>query len=126
MSIAIKWLNPQRTALVMTFTAPWTWAEFEEVSLRVERAFASVSHRVDLIIDMTAAGEIPDSALDRLRNSYADPTINLGDYIFVGAGDDFKAILAVADRYYTALGGSLDYRFMTTLDELNPVHGLSA
>ncbi|MBC8171849.1 MAG: hypothetical protein H7X77_09250 [Anaerolineae bacterium] len=117
MSVSAAWHNPERKALVMTFTAPWTWAEFEKVSPKIEAAIASVSHNVDVIIDMSRAGEIPASALDRLRNIYADATINLGDYLFVGADDDFKAMFAVADRYYTALGGSLTYHFAATLDE---------
>src|SRR5262245_57269342 len=118
MSVSTRWNNPQHTALLLTFTAPWTWDDFEQVSQSIESAFASVDHTVDLIIDVSWAGELPSNTLDRLRDTYADATSNLGCYIFVGATDAFKTLLTIADRYYTALGGRLDFRFADTLDEV--------
>jgi hypothetical protein len=77
-------------------------------------AFASVPHRVDLIIDLTHAGHIPNGTLYYLRDAYAEATENLGEYIFIGAPEPFKTLFYAADRYYTVLGGHLDFRFIDT------------
>jgi hypothetical protein len=37
---------------------------------------------------------------------------NLGEYVFIGAPEGFESLMAVTDRYYTALGGVLDYRII--------------
>jgi hypothetical protein len=112
MAVRVNWHNPEKTALKLTFTAPWTWDEFEQVSRQIEAAFASVRHTVDLVVDITAAGDLPEDGLFRLRNVYSDPTPNLGEYRFVGASREFQLQFEAVDRYYTALGGKLDYRFI--------------
>lgn len=113
MAVSSHWDNPQKTTLRLTFTSPWTWDEFEQVSQQIEAAFASVPHTVDLVVDITAAGDLPSDGLFRLRNVYSDPTPNLGEYRFVGASPAFQLQFEAADRYYTALGGKLDYRFLS-------------
>lgn len=117
MAVSIRWSDPRKNSLLLTFTAPWTWEEYEAVSPEIDAAMASVPHVVDLVIDVTLAGELPDDALQRLANSYADPTPNMGQYIFVGASDEFRMLFEAVDRYYTALGGELEYSFVSALDD---------
>jgi hypothetical protein len=112
MSISITWNNSQKTSLVLTFTGPWSWDEYERMDAHIAAAFASVTHRVDLIIDLSQAGRIPKGTLYYLRDAYSDETENLGEYIFVGAPDSFKRLFLAADRYYTVLGGHLKFRFV--------------
>lgn len=112
MSVSIAWSNPQQTSLILTFTALWSWDDYERTSADIEAAFSSVSHKVDLIIDLSQAGRIPKGTLYFLRDAYSDSTENLGEYIFVNAPDTFKTLFHAADRYYTVLGGHLDFRFV--------------
>ncbi len=112
MSVAFQWTNPQRTALTLTFAAPWTWDEFERVSPKIEQEFATVDHPVDLLIDLRdAADTVPDGSMVYLRDAYADGLANLREYVFIGAPEAFKMLFMAVDRYYTALGGRLAYRF---------------
>ena len=86
MSISIRWDNPEKTALLLTFVAPWRWDEYEVISDTIQHAFDSVSANIDLIIDLRYAGKhIPDHVLAQLRDAYAGATSNLDQYIFVGA-----------------------------------------
>jgi hypothetical protein len=103
MPVSIRWSDPRRQSLLLTFTAPWTWDQYEALSGDIDAAFDSVPHTVDLVIDVTEAGTLPEDALFRLRNSYSSPIVNIGEYIFVGATDEFKKLFEAADRYYTAL-----------------------
>jgi hypothetical protein len=109
MSVIVHWENSQHTAVMLRFRATWTWAEFELASARLEALVSSVSHRVDVLIDMAEAGEIPTDGLLRMGELYADALPNLGQYVFIGAPQGFEAVMGVADRYYGALGGRLDY-----------------
>lgn len=117
MSVIIHWDNPQQNALVLTFTAPWTWDEYEAISERIEQHFESATDEVDLIVDMRSAGDVPQHLFSQFREAYADTTPNLGQYIFVGATPEFLDYLAVIDHYLTALGGQLDYRCADTFND---------
>lgn len=110
-------INLESDALVMTFKAPWTWADFDALESRIEELFNSVPYDVDLIIDLREAGAMPESVMARLRDAYADGTDNLRQYIFVGASPEFIEAFKTADRYYTALGGRLAYTFVSSMDE---------
>jgi hypothetical protein len=70
-----------------------------------------VDHTVDVLINITDVGTIPDDAMFRMSELYAEALPNLGEYIFIGAPEGFKSLMGVTDRYYTALGGNLAYRF---------------
>ena len=116
MSISIQWDNPEKTALILTFVAPWRWDQYETISDTIQHAFDSASTNIDLIIDLRHAGtHIPDHVLSQLRDAYADGTPNLDQYIFVGASTQFIQQLLIADRYLTALGGALDYECVDTM-----------
>lgn len=116
MSVTLSWNGPEKTALILSFMTPWTWEHYEAVSRDLTAAFASVSHTVDLVVDMTYAGRLPHDSLYQLRNVYGNDTPNLGRFIFVGATNEFKTMMLTADRYYTALGGQLDFCFVDALD----------
>jgi hypothetical protein len=111
MAVTVNWKDEHKSALVLTFNAPWTWDDFERVDADIEHAFHSVTHTVDLVIDLHNAGPLPDDIFYRMRDAYADATDNIGQYVFLGAPDDFGETMAVVDRYYTALGGRLEFRF---------------
>ena len=117
MSISIQWDNPEKTALI-----PWHWNEYESLSDRIEDMFNSTTRDIDLIIDLSYAGDIPADVVAQLRDAYADGEPNLGQYIFVGASSQFVEQLAIADRYFTALGGTLDYRCVDTLAEAQRIN----
>ncbi len=121
MSVSINWNNPEKTALILTFTAPWTWDEYEILSADIQTAFDSVLYDIDLIVDLSKAGDIPHSTLSELRDAYADGMSNLGQYIFVGATPQFIQQLGIADHYLTILGGFLSYECVETLDDAQRV-----
>ncbi|MCU0466823.1 MAG: hypothetical protein MUF38_19940 [Anaerolineae bacterium] len=110
MGVSIYWENSQHTAIHLKFTAPWTWDEYESASADLIAMADSVPHTVDILINMTDAGELPADAVLRMGEMYTDDLPNLGEYVFMGAPDGFESLMAVTDRYYTALGGVLDYR----------------
>lgn len=111
MGVSVYWENSRHTAIVLKFTAPWTWDEYERVGTELEAMVQSVNHTVDVLIHIAEAGAIPTDSMFRLRELYHSTLPNLGEYVFIGAPDGFKSLMTVTDRYYTALGGALDYRF---------------
>lgn len=110
MGVMAYWENSQQTAVVLRFSAPWTWAEFEVASAQLEAMVRAVPQRVDVLIHMVEAGGIPSDALLRMGEMYANQLPNLGEYVFMGAPAGFERTMAVTDRYYGVRGGHLAYR----------------
>lgn len=109
MGVITHWENSRQTAIVLRFCAPWTWAGFEDASAQLAAMVQGAAHRVDVLIHMAEAGDLPDDALFRMGEWYAADLPNLGQYVLIGAPDGFDGLMAVADRYYTAMGGALAY-----------------
>lgn len=117
MSVTATWDNDEKTAIVLTFTAPWTWEDFVQAREEITRMVSDGSHEIDLIIDAQKGGKMPDDAVRWLRRAYSGEALTLRRYILVGASKAVREMFTVADRYYTALGGFLEFAFVDTLDE---------
>ncbi len=117
MSVTTTWDNDEKTAILLNFTAPWTWEEFEQTRDQITTMLQNVNHEIDLIIDVRSGGDIPEDAIRRLRRAYSGDALMLRRYILVGAPKPVQELFGVADRYYTALGGFLEFAFVDTLEE---------
>ena len=108
MGVSFKWDNPEKTALVLEFNAPWQWREYEILSHEIQRAFDSVEHQVDLIIDLRNAGGIPKSIMYELRDAYASLVDRIEQVFFnaVGASAnqlDFSSLKQQLNDRYTSV-----------------------
>lgn len=105
-----------KTALRLSFVAPWTWAEFERMRQKIEAYAAKRSQAIDLIIDVSMAGDsIPNDAFIRIARAYGDSTIR--QQLVVGASQKIRELLAMAEHYYTALGGFASFICVQDLQE---------
>lgn len=125
MSVTATWDNDEKTAILLTFTAPWTWEAFEQTRDQITAMLHDVNDEIDLIIDVRNGGDIPEDAIRRLRRAYSGAALTLRRYILVGAPKSVQELFGVADRYYTALGGFLEFSFVDTLEEARNLPTLS-
>jgi len=125
MSVTATWDDTRQQAIVLTFTAPWTWAEFEVARDTIGAMIGGIRHEIDLIIDVRDGGKLPEDAIRWLRRSYASEELLIRRHILVGAPDFVRELFDVADRYYTALGGFLEFAFVASIEEARtlPLHG---
>lgn len=70
MPVFVNWDNLAKTAVRLSFVAPWSWTEYEFMSHKIDAYMTSVVHPVDLIIDVRKVGDIPEFALAELANSF--------------------------------------------------------
>lgn len=122
MSIFVNWDNLAYNTLRLTFVEPWNIVQFEQASAKVNDYLNSVSHDVDLIIDLRRVQHIPEWMIAELRQAYSHENLNLRGYIFVGAPPELSPLMQVADHYYSALGGFLEFTFA---DDLNQARNLN-
>ncbi len=85
MGVTVAWDNEAKTTLCLTYQQPWNWADFDAAQGVMYRLMASVTHPVDVILDISAMGMFPPNALSHLRELAKVRVPNQGIAVFVGA-----------------------------------------
>ena len=93
MSIDVQWHDETRRAVTLTFHAGWTWQGLYAAITAADALIASVTHRVDLLIDLRQAGRLPGDFMQAAGEVFAsgEARANEGRRIVVGAGPVLRA-----------------------------------
>lgn len=88
MAINTKWDDAKQTRVHVEFESSWTWAELDDALAAIDRLILSVTHPVDIIIDLEGSS-IPKDFLNAAKNLLANPERrdNEGNRVVVGASD---------------------------------------
>lgn len=86
MGIVSMWDTPDKLAVRVEFESEWSWAQLEAAISEIDGFIASVTHRVDVILDVEGTS-IPKDFLSAAKNLLAnpEPRSNEGRRIVVGA-----------------------------------------
>lgn len=84
MPISLEWSSTDKTILIMTYTTPWTWQEFETAYNKLSEKLNSLTNRCDLIIDIQRGGLPPQGAMLRFKKVAELKHPCAGEVIFVG------------------------------------------
>lgn len=104
MPITIDWYDVEKTILRYEFTGQWSWEELHQAMDEVQEQMASVSTRVDVIIDVSQSKRIPAGALSQMRGGTLKASENWGMGVFVGTGTFLNALLTTFSRVYPKMG----------------------
>ena len=83
MPITIQWDDPEQTAVIITYTRPWTWKDFDAAMEQMLTLFDSVTHKVDVIFDVRNAGFPPPDAISHFKRAAEIQHPNGGLLIYV-------------------------------------------
>jgi hypothetical protein len=86
MAIQIIWDNEEKTILRHVYTGQWTWEEMRQQDAEVQAMLSTVSHPVDMIIDMRDSFFLPRGpTIGNLRNAEAHLPANARSIVLVGS-----------------------------------------
>lgn len=90
--VTYGWDNTEKTTLCYRLEGRWTWEECYQSLDESRKLWNSVSHLVDVIVDMAAsAGFPPGNILGHFRNIMMYyHSANVGNAAIVGANDYFR------------------------------------
>jgi hypothetical protein len=117
MPITIDWDNPEKTAVLITYHAPWTWKEFDVAVKQMVALFDTVQHKVDVIFDIRKGGFPPPDAMKRFKAAAEIDHPNGGQLVYVAPGmlaQFVKSIVQVLSRAFWGLGTFEDPKFVFT------------
>jgi hypothetical protein len=93
MSIDVDWMDGTRQAVRLTFQPGWTWQGLYAAISAADGLIGSVTHPVDLLIDLRQAGRLPGDFMQMAGKVFAsgEARSNEGRRIVVGAGPILRA-----------------------------------
>lgn len=68
MAMTVTWDDPERKVLCQAYHADWTYEDVYAISPQVEAMLNSVSHTVDVILDMSSAPGMPNDGMGSMKH----------------------------------------------------------
>jgi hypothetical protein len=92
MGINTKWDDAKQTRVLVEFESSWTWAELDNALEATDKLILSVSHTVDIIIDLEGTS-IPKDFMAAAKKILANPERrdNEGNRVVIGASDFMRS-----------------------------------
>ncbi len=122
MAIHTVWDDRERTMIRMEFETEWTVAELEAAVLAVDTLITSVTHQVDILIDIEGA-KLPKNFLDIAKTLLAnpEPRDNEGNRVVVGANALVRQGYALIKKTFAR---QLEGREMLFVDDLDTARAM--
>jgi len=83
MGIEVHWDNPEQTIVMIVYTRPWTWKDFDAAIEQMVAMFNSVNHQVDVVFNILDAGFPPADAMSHFKKAAEIKHVNGGMLIYV-------------------------------------------
>jgi hypothetical protein len=99
MTIDLRWLDNQQTALLYTFPEKWTWDDFYAVKAQADVWLDACDHDVVLLFDMSVTRTIPPGALSQGRYLIGKAHPRGKPIILIGGNRMIAALLNMAARF---------------------------
>lgn len=115
MPVTVEWFNDEHTMIRYEFIGRWSWEELHDAIEQVQAMIGGVSHRVDILIDLSQNQGIPSGALTQMRGGTLRANRNWGMGVFIGTGTFIRALLNTFTRVYPKMGER--YATADTLDD---------
>lgn len=104
MPITVQWDNPEKTIIRVTFDGRWTHREFTTAVQQRRQLMESVTHHVDVIVDMSGGQFIPTRMITTLVNLNRHIPANRRLLIYVRASRLFRVIVSTVVRIVPRAG----------------------
>lgn len=87
MAVEVKWGDPAQETIHLKFQPDWAWDDLYAAISQADHFITSVSHTVNLIIDIREAGGLPKDFMAAAREIFAqgEARPNEGAKVIVGA-----------------------------------------
>jgi len=117
MSITVTWDNAEKNSIYSRNVSPWTWEEFEASQAEIRNLILSVSHTVDVIIDISEGGAVLPNAISRFTQAVKNSPANHGSLVFIGGKQFDQAIMQAVGKLAPAAFRQRTVYFVATREE---------
>lgn len=121
MPTEVKWADPEKTILLETINGEWTLADVFTLMETASKMITEVSHKVDIIADLTNARFSDANLLHTLSRLQRLQPSNTGRVVVVKANAYLKALTNVASQLAPKTIANI--QFVNTIEEAYAILG---
>jgi len=115
MSVAVRWDSPEKTIVIYDIEGRWTWEEFYPAYNEAIAMELSVTHRVDVIVDLHNAHLLPDNVLTHIKSISDKQPPNIGITVIVTKNRFIHTMYQIGIKFYSKI--NYYFRVAATVDE---------
>jgi hypothetical protein len=118
MTVSVSWFNGEKTLIIYKFEGRWGWDDLYQAIDEAVVLLDSVSHRVDIMLDLTQSGSVPNLNANGLKYVANAPTTthpNMGIFVMVGMKPFVRISFDIFSRIYPR--ATRQYRLANTLED---------
>jgi hypothetical protein len=116
-NIDIIWDNPEQTILRYVFKPRWTWADLHNAMKEASVQMETVSHKVNIIMDLSQASLIPGGAIAQAQKAFATPKhANAGITVVVSSSSFAQTLAAIGRKLSGRAVQNWEMEFATSID----------
>ena len=101
--VNVYWVDEAKTIVRYDFDGKWTWDDLYPAYNKAIEMETSVTHRVDVILDMTNSKTLPANVLMHMKNISDKQPENIGLSIFVSDSRFINSMYKVGTRFYSKI-----------------------
>lgn len=117
MSVQIVWDNNEKTIIRFIFEGKWTWEEFYPTHYKAIDMVKSVTHRVNVIVDMRKGVSTPANVLMHIKNISDKQPPNVGLSVIVTDSSFIHSLHRIGVKFYHKIG-----RYFSVADNLEAAY----
>jgi len=120
MGIEVNWDNEAKTIITYVYEGRWTLQDFDNARLEAAKLEETVTHRVDVIVDVRKSSLVPTGTISRGKQVITTTPVSHpqeGMAVIVGAGPLVRSIYDVVNKVYPEIVRRRGFRFARSLDE---------
>ena len=120
MGIQVSWENEEKTIIHYVYDGRWTLQDFDDARLEAAKLEETVTHRVDVIVDVRKSSLVPTGAISRgkqVMTTTPSSHPNEGTAVIVGAGPLVRSIYDVVSKVYPEIVRRRGFRFARSIEE---------
>ncbi|MBI1280917.1 MAG: hypothetical protein GC179_22525 [Anaerolineaceae bacterium] len=110
MPVTVDWDNPEQTTILITFHRPWTWKDFDASVAQMLQLFDTVSHQVNIIIDIREGGLPPPDAIPHFKRVAEIDHPNGGQLVLIAPTTVVRFINGIVRVMKLAFSGSGSFK----------------
>jgi len=122
MPIFINWANEERTIIHHIYEGDWTLAELHTSRAEVADYLDTVTHPVDMIIDLRQSMKIPQSFMSEMQRMDQNAHPNSRHAVIVGGNKLIQMLVNVLQRVYKR-SDTTQVSFVSTIEEAYTILG---
>lgn len=101
MKVQVQWDNEEHKIVRYTFQRGWSWPDLHHALDEAGKLINTVSHRVDVIMDISSANLVPQGALSQINRAYNNPKPpNIGVTVIVAPNSFMSAMVSMAKKIW--------------------------